>query len=106
MRYRHIMLALGLSALFAGTPGLLWGGADAEQVSELRTSDLRLVEQQEIGLEQAVVQVRRDIGGQVLDAHSREDGDRRVHVIKMLTPQGYIRLVPVDATTGELLIRD
>jgi uncharacterized iron-regulated membrane protein len=106
MRYPHLVSTLGLVLLFAGSSGLLWAGVDTVPVAELRTSDLRLTEQQDIDLEQAIVRVRRDIGGQVLDAHSREDEDRRVHVIKVLTPQGHIRLVPVDATTGELLIRD
>ncbi len=106
MRYRHMMSGIALSVLCGGAPGLLWGGMDAEQVSGLSPSDLRITEKQDIDLEQAIVRVRRDIGGQVLDAHSREDEDRRVHVIKVLTPQGHIRLVPVDATTGELLIRD
>lgn len=106
MKYRHMMPVLGLSVLCSLAFSALWAGADTERVSELGISDLRLTEQQAIGLEQAIVRVRQDVGGQVLDAHSRDDDERRVHVIKVLTPQGHIRLVPVDANTGELLIGD
>ncbi len=106
MNYRHVMPVLGLSVLCAGAPALLMAGTVTEGEADWQVLGLQLTEQQEIDLEQAIVRVRRDIGGQVLDAHSREDDDRRVHVIRVLTPQGHIRLVPVDANTGELLIRD
>lgn len=106
MKYRYMMPTVGLTLLCAGMAPVIQAEISGGRVSDLRTSDLQFSGQQEIGLEQAIIRVRQDTGGQVLDAHSREEGERKVHVIKVLTPQGHIRLVPVDAHTGELLIRD
>lgn len=106
MKQRYLMPILGLTLLCAGVTSAVWAESSGDRISDLRINDLYFSEQEGVGLEQAIIRVRQNTGGQVLDAHSREDGERKVHVIKVLTPRGHIRLVPVDARTGELLIRD
>lgn len=51
-----------------------------------------------ISLEQAVVRVQRATGGRVLDA--RDEGEQ--HRVKVLTRQGEVRVVIVDARTGAM----
>jgi uncharacterized membrane protein YkoI len=56
------------------------------------TADRRL------SLEQAVGRVRRATGGRVLDAREAGDGYR----VKVLTRDGEVRVVYVDARSGEM----
>ncbi|MDD3519560.1 MAG: hypothetical protein PHQ14_14525 [Chromatiales bacterium] len=50
-----------------------------------------------VTLDQAVEQVRRQTGGRVLSAETVDAGGRRVHRIKVLTPDQRVRVVTVDA---------
>ncbi len=47
-------------------------------------------------LSEAVDKARRDTGGKVLSAHTETRGDREVHVIKVLTPDGRVKMVRVN----------
>jgi len=47
-------------------------------------------------LSQAVDKARRDTGGKVLSAHTEVRGDREVHVIKVLTREGRVKMVRVN----------
>lgn len=51
-----------------------------------------------VSLEQAVARVQRATGGRVLDA--RDEGEQ--HRIKVLTRQGEVRVVIVDARSGAM----
>jgi uncharacterized membrane protein YkoI len=51
-----------------------------------------------VSLEQAVARVQRATGGRVLDA--RDEGEQ--HRIKVLTQQGEVRVVTVDARSGAM----
>lgn len=53
-----------------------------------------------ISLDEAVARVRRDTGGRVLAAEAREDRGRTVYRIKVLLPNGSVRVVNVDAQSG------
>jgi len=48
-------------------------------------------------LNEAVQQVQQQTGGRVLSAETVNQGGRRVHRIKVLTPSGQVRVVTVDA---------
>ena len=48
-----------------------------------------------MSLSEAVEQVRRDTGGKILSARTEEKGNREVHVIKVLTPEGRVRTIRV-----------
>jgi len=53
-----------------------------------------------VTLEQAVAQVRRETGGRILQAETVQEQGRRVHRIKVLTPQQSVRTVRIDAGNG------
>jgi uncharacterized membrane protein YkoI len=55
------------------------------------------------GLEEAVNQVRERVGGRVLSAETQEGDGRPRHVIRILTPDGRVRRVQVDAASGRML---
>jgi len=56
-------------------------------------------------LDDAVAAVRERVGGRVLSAETQEEGGRRLHVIRVLTPDGRVRRVQVDGASGRLLDR-
>ncbi len=51
----------------------------------------------EISLSEAVARVRREYGGRILEAETRGQNGRRVHVIKVLTDEGRVRTVRIPA---------
>jgi uncharacterized membrane protein YkoI len=53
-----------------------------------------------LSLDEAVARVRRDTGGRVLSAESRDDRGRTTYRIKVLLPNGTVRVVNVDAQSG------
>jgi len=69
---------------------LLLAGAAAAQSSQ----------QGGLSLDQAVVRVQQQVGGKILSAEPRELGRKVEYRIKVLTPEGHVRVitVPSDAT--------
>lgn len=55
-----------------------------------------------LSLDEAVARVRRDTGGRVLSAETRDDHGRPSYRIKVLLPNGSVRVVNVDAQSGEM----
>jgi len=53
-----------------------------------------------ISLDEAVSRVRRQSGGKILSAETVHVDGRRVHRIKVLTTNGRVTLVDIDADTG------
>ena len=53
-------------------------------------------------LDQAVNMVRREYGGKVIRAESRDSGGRRLHYVKVHTDDGRVRTFKVDATSGKI----
>ena len=51
-----------------------------------------------IGMNDAIAKVQRRTGGRVLDARETSDGYR----LKVLTRNGEVRVIFVDAATGEM----
>ncbi len=54
-----------------------------------------------VSLNDAIQQVKRETGGRVLSADTVNQGGRTVHRIKVLTPSGQVRVVVVDAQSGD-----
>jgi hypothetical protein len=52
-------------------------------------------------LDQAVLNVQRDTGGKVLSAESRKVGRRQEFRIKVLTPDGHVKVMAVSAESGK-----
>lgn len=57
----------------------------------------------ETSLEEAVAKVRQAVAGRILSAETVLDNGNTVHRIKVLTPQGRVITVEVDARSGELI---
>ena len=50
-----------------------------------------------VTLEEAVRRVRKQYGGRIISAETRGSGDRRTHVIKVLTDDGRVHTVRIRA---------
>jgi len=61
------------------------------------TEQLILAAQQQISLDQAIAQVRRQTGGRILSANTSSSGGRKTHNIKVLMPNGVVRVIRVNA---------
>ncbi|PKM10469.1 MAG: hypothetical protein CVV13_12940 [Gammaproteobacteria bacterium HGW-Gammaproteobacteria-3] len=59
-----------------------------------------------VTLDDATKQVRQDSQKKILGAKTESIDGREVHVIKVLTPDGRIQHLKIDAETGRLLGRD
>lgn len=77
---------LMLSRLLAAAALLLAAPAWAQQKDALT-------------LDQAVEQVQQDTGGKVLSADRREFGRKSEYRVKVLTPEGHVRVVVVPGDT-------
>lgn len=60
------------------------------------------VQAQSVSLDQAVLNVQRDTGGKVLSAESRKVGHRQEYRIKVLTPDGHVKVMAVSSESGKL----
>lgn len=52
------------------------------------------------GLDEAVARVQKEQGGRILSAETVQEEGRRVHVIKVLTPDNSVRTLRIDADNG------
>lgn len=59
-----------------------------------------------VSLDDATKQIRQDSKKRVLGAKTESIDGREVHVIKVLTPDGRIQHLKIDAETGQLLGRE
>jgi hypothetical protein len=83
---------MGFKHLLAGAiaaAGLLMAGMAAAQSSAPPPKNL--------SLDQAVEQVQRQVGGKVLSAEPRQIGHRTEYRIKVLTPEGHVRVMGVPS---------
>jgi len=91
---------LGLAAAFLCAVALAPWPAQAG-----RTADpgLRVAQADErISLAEATRMVQQRYGGQVLRAEAKRDNGRTVYRIRVLTEDGRVRTVHVDAATGRM----
>lgn len=58
--------------------------------------DRHLAATEQTSLEEAVAQVRQQTGGRILSADTRRVEGRRVHRIKVLLPDGRIRILLIE----------
>lgn len=91
----------GLAAAFAASFAL---SAPAALLAEpVYAHDLRIAQAAEkVSLAQATRMVQERTGGQVLRAETKRDKGRAVHRIRVLTEDGRVRTVHVDAETGRM----
>ena len=90
-----LALALGLLATLAAP-------ASAVAQPEPRAPAMIRLAKGEMNLDQAVAMVRKRYGGKVISAETVSDGGKTTHVIKLLSDQGRVRTVRVDAESGKI----
>lgn len=95
MRRMKLMVSLLAALLLAATL------APAEARREARSERHETRRQDGLSLDEAVARVRRDTGGRVLSAQAREDRGHTTYRIKVLLPNGAVRVISVDAASGE-----
>lgn len=109
MKNLNLMSLLVLSAFW-----LLAGQAVAsprQQAPALTTGSVnapdadfdRALARDRVSLDQAAAMVRRQTGGRIIKASSRSSNGRTVHFIRVLTPDGKVFTVRVDAASGRVL---
>mgnify|MGYP001605645567 FL=1 len=96
MRYVKTM-----TCLLAGL--LVWAAVlPVEARRDERSARREAAQRDGISLDEAVARVRRDTGGRVLSAEARENRGRTSYRIKVLLRDGSVRVVNVDAQSGEI----
>lgn len=68
------------------------------QASQSTADRLMLAANQQISLDQAIARVREQTGGRILSAGSSSEDGRKTYRIKVLMPNGVVRVIHVDAT--------
>lgn len=76
--------------------------AGAQQFIERRPRDEPYVEPQGISLDQAVEMAQRRYRARAVKAETVSQGGRRVHQIRLLSPEGKVWTVRVDAQSGDV----
>ena len=94
---RHLVLAL-LSLLAAGAP---LAGKSQELIDRRQRHDPR-IEPAGVSLDQAVEMAQRRYRAKAVKAETVENGGRRVHQIRLLSAEGKVWTVKVDADSGAM----
>lgn len=95
---QQLLLLLSLALFLAGAAQArpAWK-QEASYRYAAQSSERSGSRQQGKSLDAAVAQVRRETGGRILSAETVSRQGRRVHRIKVLTPDNRVRIVNIDA---------
>jgi uncharacterized membrane protein YkoI len=94
---RHLVLAL-LSLLAAGAPS----AGQAQELIDRRQKHDRQIETAGMSLDQAVEMAQRRFRAKAVKAETVESGGKRVHQIRLLSAEGKVWTVRVDAESGAM----
>ena len=92
---RHLLFAI-LSLLAAGAPSI---GAAQELIDRRARHERRI---DSISLDRAVAMAERRFGAKAVRAETVQNGERRVHQIRLLSADGKVQTVRVDAQSGAM----
>lgn len=94
------LLAMGASAVHADSDdeigSMLFPGQGLDGLLPAQSDDL-------VPLKQVVKRIRREFDGRVLDAQRYDDGGGPVYQVRVLTKDGQVLDIVVDALTGQIL---
>jgi uncharacterized membrane protein YkoI len=76
--------------------------ASAQQLVDPRPREDRLIDARGVSLDQAVQMAQRRYGARAVKAETVSQGDRRVHRIRLMSHEGKVWHVHVDAQTGDM----
>jgi uncharacterized membrane protein YkoI len=94
---RHLVLAL-LSLLAAGAP---LAGESQELIDRRQRHEPR-IEPASVSLDQAVAMAQRRYRAKAVKAETVQNGGKRVHQIRLLSTEGKVWTVRVDAESGAM----
>lgn len=90
---RRTLLSLLLALALLGAAGVpAWAQGVPPAPGEARS----------LSLDEAAALVRDRVGGRVVRAETRDDGGKRTYVFRVVSDDGRVRTVSVDAATGQL----
>lgn len=92
---RQLVIAIVIAMLLV--PAASARSKPAASLSAATVVDAQTTAQDKVTLEQAVRRVRKQYGGRILSAETRGSGARRQHVIKVLTDEGRVHTVRINA---------
>tara|TARA_R110001599_G_scaffold133297_1_gene310750 strand:+ start:137 stop:418 length:282 start_codon:yes stop_codon:yes gene_type:complete len=75
----------------------------SHQASTLSDSGLLLASNESISADQAANIAKQGTDAKVLKISKRTGGHRDIYQVKLLTRKGHVRLILVDARTGEIV---
>jgi uncharacterized membrane protein YkoI len=101
MVQKRILLALIALAL-AGAGGLAVAPADAQGLVDRRPRDDNSIQPGGYSLDDAVELAQSRYRAKAVKAETVEEQGRRVHYIRLLSAEGRVWTVRVDATTGRM----
>ena len=93
MRTLLTILLISIALIASGQGLAAQVAADVKQ--ESKPPALEVMQSNGVSLSQAVEQVRRQYNGRILSAKTQVNGNREVHVIKVLTQDGKVKTVEV-----------
>lgn len=96
----QVALSTGAGAAARDLPTALPGGG---VVAPDPASAGRPTARDGVSLDEAAARVRRQTGGRIIKATSRSSNGRTVHYIRVLTADGRVFTVRVDAASGRIL---
>jgi len=96
MKVNTIIISCLLPVLLSVTGN----AALASPFSVLNTTQRQQLAQNSLSADQAAAQVRRQLGGRILSVRSITRKGRLFYRIKMLTQNGVVRIIRVDANSG------
>lgn len=95
---RNLLIILSLFALLGAAPASARpAGQGGDKAAPAVSHGDAAFQSRGISLEEAVRRVRRQYDGRIVSAETRGSGERRVHVIKVLTKDGRVRTVRIPA---------
>lgn len=102
-----VMFALSALLMLAGpawaSPRALPAALPAGDVVAPEGVQAMILARDGVSLDQAAAMVRRQTGGRIIKASSRRSNGRTVHYIRVLTRDGRVFTVRVDAASGRVL---
>lgn len=98
---RLLLTAIAVLGAVAFVPGALAGEGDRTTVARSVAPPARVLAEG-LTLDEAVARVEAQYGARAVRAEEDRDGERRVYRIRLLSPDGRVFEVTVDAATGEV----
>jgi uncharacterized membrane protein YkoI len=96
---RHLLSTVAFSLILAGAPMLV---AAAQELIDRRPRQEYRIDPVGVSLDQAVDMAQRRYRAKAVKAETVQNGERRIHHIRLLSAEGKVWTVRVDAQSGAM----